>query len=403
VIGNQCGAGCDINDCDSGCQRTIPSDVLEKPSAPPVLTPMSDTSLFDVDVPMELEMFEKPSVVFQIEYRPGVFVYHWMVDVIMTSFTEITIADFLLDLTSFPAESRLNVSFAYATEESGISTFSDPTEIQLSGTCSVSALTETQVSITSDRDRRAGFFNHPVLHITWCPTSCPEGVLNYTVTRTNCDEEVSETVNSTTSSVTLRSKSPGFFIRPCTVRVEVKTFLTNGGDTQLVARTVMLSNAHESDFPELKISCSAAYDREEEKYVLDSQLTAPFSPATLSNIEVFVIRWDSYLKPPPGVRDPTAVTLGLFRRNIPVSVNQTVYHFSQQLEPFINQSRFYRTSVEVFWREVGVSLPALSINCEEDGVDAPLPLPISLINITNRDTGRVTPIGNNRKVQVTLR
>ncbi|CAI8046078.1 hypothetical protein GBAR_LOCUS25467 [Geodia barretti] len=296
VIGNQCGAQCDTNDCNNGCQRTIPSDVLEKPSAPPVLTPMSDTSLFDVDVPMELEMFEKPSVVFQIEYRPGVFVYHWMVDVIMTSFTEITIADFLLDLTSFPAESRLNVSFAYATEESGLSTFSDPTEIQLSGTCSVSALTETQVSITSDRDTRAGFFNHPVLNVTWCPTSCPEGVQNYTVTRRNCDEEVSETVNSTTSRVLLRSKSPGFFIRPCTVRVEVKTFLANGG-TQLVSRTLTLSNANSVVFPELELSCSAAYDREEEKYVLDSQLTAPFSPATLSNIEVFVIRWDSFLKP----------------------------------------------------------------------------------------------------------
>ena len=81
---------------------------------------------------MELEMFDNPSIVFQIEYRPGMFVYHWMVDVIMTS-SEITIADFLLDLTSFPAESRLNVSFAYVTEESGLSTFSDPTTIQLSG------------------------------------------------------------------------------------------------------------------------------------------------------------------------------------------------------------------------------------------------------------------------------
>jgi hypothetical protein len=186
---------------------------------------MSGTPLFDVEIPMELEMFENPSVVFQIEYRPGVFVYQWMVDVIMTSFTEITIADFLLDLTSLTAERRLNVSFAYVTEESGLSTFSDHTEIQLSGTCSVSALTETQVSITSDRDTRAGFFNHPVLHITWCPTSCPEGVLRYTVTRTNCDEEVSETVNSTTSSVTLRSNSPGFFTRPCPVTVEVQILM----------------------------------------------------------------------------------------------------------------------------------------------------------------------------------
>ena len=81
-------------------------------------------------------------------------------------------------------------------------------------------------------------------------------------------------------------------------------------------------------FPELELSCSAAYDREEEKYVLDSQLTAPFSPATLSNIEVFVIRWDSFLKPQPGVRDPTAIALGLFRRNIPVSFTNTFFNLS---------------------------------------------------------------------------
>ena len=57
----------------------------------------------------------------------------------------------------------------------------------------------------------------------------------------------------------------------------------------------------------------------------------------------------------------------------------------------------------MFWREVGRGLPAFSINCEEDGVNAPPPLPISLINITNRDTGRVTPTDDGRDVEVTLR
>jgi hypothetical protein len=50
-----------------------------------------------------------------------------------------------------------------------------------------------------------------------------------------------------------------------------------------------------------------------------------------------------------------------------------------------------------------MGLPALSIKCDEDGVDAPPPLPISLINITNRDTGRVTPKDGSREVEVTLR
>ena len=94
-------------------------------------------------------------------------------------------------------------------------------------------------------------------------------------------------------------------------------------------------SAHENDFPELEISCSAVYDREEEKYILESQLTAPFSPATLSNIELFVIRWDSYLKPTGIASQPTAVALGLFRITIPVSSTNTFF----QLYTSVN---FYR-------------------------------------------------------------
>ena len=127
----------------------------------------------------------------------------------------------------------------------------------------------------------------------------------------------------------------------------MKTFLTNG-DTQLVARTVRLSNGEidnllcysvrcslviffvfsvlENDFPELEFSCSAAYNREEGKYKLESQLTAPFSPATLSNIELFVIRWDAFQKPTGGASQPTALVLGLFRTNIPVSSTNTFFN-----------------------------------------------------------------------------
>ena len=44
-----------------------------------------------------------------------------------------TIADFVVDLSRFPGGSRINVSFAYVTEESGLSPYSDPTGIQPPG------------------------------------------------------------------------------------------------------------------------------------------------------------------------------------------------------------------------------------------------------------------------------
>ena len=99
-----------------------------------------DQVLYNVEFPMELEMFmfNNPSLLFRIEHGPGEFAYHWMVDVIIESFTDIMVIDFLLDLSSF-AGGRLNISFAYVTEESGLSPYSDPTAIQLPGmtTCSI--------------------------------------------------------------------------------------------------------------------------------------------------------------------------------------------------------------------------------------------------------------------------
>ena len=163
--------------------------------------------------------------------------------------------------------------------------------------------------------------------------------------------------------------------------------------------------------------------------MLDFELTAPYTPATLSNIEAFIFRRDVFQKPDDNATDPTPVVLGLFRENIIVSffylhtllssntnnylcilqpnVNQNVYRLPEMLQPFTVESRFYRTSVsisdmadrlqsfpsyfqvEVLWKE-GNGLPALSTNCRVDGVDAPPPLPISVVNIVNIDTGRVT-------------
>ena len=53
--------------------------------------------------------------------------------------------------------------------------------------------------------------------------------------------------------------------------------------------------------------------------MLDFQLTVQYTPATLSNIELFVIRQDSLQKPQDGATDPTAVVLGFFSENIIVS------------------------------------------------------------------------------------
>ena len=94
-----------------------------------------DQVLYNVEFPMELEMFmfNNPSLLIQIEHGPGEFAYHWMVDVIIESTTDIMVVDFLLDLSSFAGGSRLNVSFAYVTEESGLSPYSDPAAIQLPG------------------------------------------------------------------------------------------------------------------------------------------------------------------------------------------------------------------------------------------------------------------------------
>ena len=36
----------------------------------------------------------------------------------------------------------------------------------------MAALTDGQVSVTHERDTRAGFFNHPVITVSWCPTTC---------------------------------------------------------------------------------------------------------------------------------------------------------------------------------------------------------------------------------------
>ena len=72
-------------------------------------------------------------------------------------------------------------------------------------------------------------------------------------------------------------------------------------------------SVNKDDFPELQLSCPFTYNREEERYIVDFQFTAPFSPATLSNTQVFVIRVNSFQRP------FSPIQLGLDRENIHVS------------------------------------------------------------------------------------
>ena len=77
-------------------------------------------------------MFSFSSLVFRIEYSPGQFVYQWMVDVMLVDGIRIT--DHLLDLSSFTGGSQLNISFAFVTQEMGLSPYSGPVEVVVPGT-----------------------------------------------------------------------------------------------------------------------------------------------------------------------------------------------------------------------------------------------------------------------------
>ena len=46
---------------------------------------------------------------------------------------KITITDYLLDLSTFPIGSRVNVSFAYVSSEMGLSSYSDSVQVVVPG------------------------------------------------------------------------------------------------------------------------------------------------------------------------------------------------------------------------------------------------------------------------------
>ena len=102
----------------------------------PELMPMDNTTgIYDVSLPAEFEndVLKNPSLVFRIENQsqPGVYVYQWFVDVMMIKWPDVTMIEFLLDLSSYSGLS-LNVSYAFATDE-GISEYSESVGVQYTG------------------------------------------------------------------------------------------------------------------------------------------------------------------------------------------------------------------------------------------------------------------------------
>ena len=108
---------------------------LPKPMNVPVLTrTMDHQEFYDISIPIEIELqvYDNPSLLFRIEdqSRPGEYVYQWMVDVIF-NLPEITMVEYLLNLNTFIGR-RVNISYAFATEN-GLSEYSEPAEVQVSG------------------------------------------------------------------------------------------------------------------------------------------------------------------------------------------------------------------------------------------------------------------------------
>jgi hypothetical protein len=385
IDGNGCGVGCNRGNCDYGCEQhsSIAPVELMEPMELPVLERIDSQELiYNLQISDELDMFlmvENPSVVFRIETEPGELVYHWMVD-IATNFPDAMITDYLLDLNTYDELNSVRVSFAIATQ-SGFSGYSGSTEVDLPGRCVAQALASTQVSITDERDRRAGYFNHHVLNVSWCPTQCTEGVQHYEITKKGCGGTVSTTVNSTDSSVLIQDEDRGFLTLPCTADVEIRTILRDG-----TPQTVTKSRRLVVDrFPKLMFSCPLKYDGTTGRYEVDFQFTAPLSDATLSNIEFFTIRYDGYVEGEtvsfPVVKNPSF--------NIPAKVGKKVYGSRIQLEQFTEMGRFYRISASSFWEQSHSGLPAIEENCELDA-DAPPPSPIENITVTVVDTQEVS-------------
>ena len=133
-------------------------DNLPRPLAPPVLERVNSREIYSVDIPIELEMYQRPSVVFRIEVQPGQYVYQWMVDIAVASRQDVVIMEFLLDLSTF-AGRTVNVSFAFATED-GFSAYSQSTKVDiLAAVVPVSPSDNVHMIITdsSEKAERAAF------------------------------------------------------------------------------------------------------------------------------------------------------------------------------------------------------------------------------------------------------
>ena len=85
---------------------------------------------YNFSLPDELE---NPSVVFRIETENGLVYYQWMVEVEINYVTATMFNDIKLDLSSYPGQ-RLNIAYAFATPDTGFTSYSESTEVVVPGT-----------------------------------------------------------------------------------------------------------------------------------------------------------------------------------------------------------------------------------------------------------------------------
>ena len=112
---------------------SLADEDLVAPLSGPNLTQINGKHPYEVAIPEELRMFDKPSLVFRIEDQssPGEYVYQWMVDVQFDR-SSVSLSPPVVDLAAYSCRT-VSVSYAFATTM-GLSEYSTATVIDVPGT-----------------------------------------------------------------------------------------------------------------------------------------------------------------------------------------------------------------------------------------------------------------------------
>ena len=102
------------------------------PSNGPQLT-RGRQNQYIVTLPVELEDYDSPSIVFRIETENGDIYYQWMIEVETNFITATLFNDVKLDLASYTGQ-RLNIAYAYVNPNSELTHYSESTQVVVPGT-----------------------------------------------------------------------------------------------------------------------------------------------------------------------------------------------------------------------------------------------------------------------------